>query len=53
MANPKKSERNKELVKKHKKGWPYRRIAHEYNLDVKTVYTIIKREMLAVVDNKA
>ena len=48
--NPKKLERNKELIKKRKKGWTFRRIAHEYNLDVKTVFRIIKRDMLTPVD---
>lgn len=50
MANPKKADRNRELIKKRKKGWSYRKIAHQYNLDVKTVFNVIKRDMLVVVD---
>jgi DNA-binding NarL/FixJ family response regulator len=50
MANPKKTERNKELIKLRKKGWTYRKIAHQFNLDVKTVYNVVKRDGLVVVD---
>ena len=46
MAYPKKEERNKDLVKKRKQGWSYRKLAIHFNLDVKTIYEILQRELL-------
>lgn len=50
MAYPRKTERNKEILKKRKKGWSYRQIGREYNLKSSTVYNIVKRDTLALVD---
>lgn len=50
MSYPRKAERNKEILKKRKKGWTFRKIAHEYNLSVSTVHNIIKRDMFVLVD---
>lgn len=50
MAYPEKKERNKQIVKLRKKGWPYRKLAQQFNIDVRRVYEVVKQDELRVVD---
>lgn len=37
-------ERNQELVKKRKQGWPYRKLARFFGIEVSTVHEIYHRD---------
>ena len=43
MGYPASTQRNKELVKKRKQGWSYRKLANHYGINVKTAYEICQR----------
>lgn len=44
MAQKLKEKRNKEIVRRHEKGWSFRQLSEHYNIGIRAVWDIYQRD---------